>query len=116
MLNTNTRDISQARFDATAATEDHLRYHGAALCDLLDALDGETGFSTFCDLHSAFGRPVPEADAVQAALRDIHNILADQAPSTLDRIGYERKIPASDMTRWHGARVSELLARFHDAE
>lgn len=115
MLNTNTRDISHARFDAAAATEDHLRRHGAALCNLVDALDDEIGFFAFCDLHSAFGRPVPDDDAVEAALGDILRVLADQLPSSLDRVGYVQNLPASDMTRWHGARVSELLARFRHA-
>jgi hypothetical protein len=116
MLNTHTRDTSQARFDATAAAQDHLRRHGAALCNLLDALDGQIGFSAFCDLNSAFGRPVPDFDAVEAALRNIHTVLADQLPSALDSIGHDRNFPASDMTRWHGARVSELLARFRHAD
>jgi len=43
MLNTNSADISQARFDAVAATERHLRRNGASLCDLLDALDDPEG-------------------------------------------------------------------------
>ena len=112
MHTTTALDISQARFDAAAAAEKHLRYNGASLCDLLDALEDKSGFAALCDLHSAFGHPVPDADAVEAALRHIHQVLADQKASTLDRIGHERRLPASDMTRWHGARVSDLLALF----
>lgn len=61
-------------------------------------------------------QPIPDTDAVGAALRDIHRVLADQTASSLDRIGQERGLPASVMILWHGARVSELLARFPHAE
>ena len=116
MLNTTSLDTAEARLGAAYAVEQHLRRHGASLCDLLDALDDPGGFAALCDLHSAFGQPIPDADAVEAALRDIHRVLADQTPSSLDRIGHERGLPASDMTLWHGARVSEFLARFRRAE
>ncbi|GGH36596.1 hypothetical protein SAMN05444007_108290 [Cribrihabitans marinus] len=116
MLNTTTLDIAEARLGAAYAVEQHLRRHGASLCDLLDALDDPAGFAGLCDLHSAFGQPIPDTDAVEAALRDIQRVLADQIPSTLDRIGHERGLPASDMTLWHGARVSDLLARFRHAD
>ncbi|MBU2889916.1 hypothetical protein [Celeribacter halophilus] len=112
MHSTITHDISQARFDATAATERHLHYNGASLCDLLDALDDKSGFETFCDLHGILAQSFPDADAVEAALRHIHQVLARQKPSVLDRIGYERRLPASEMTRWHGARLSDILAMF----
>jgi len=115
MLNTQTLNISQDRFNAAAATEDYLRHHGASLCNLLDALDDENDCSALYDLYGAFGRPIPDADAVEVALRSIHRFLMDQAPSQLDRVGQTRNLPASDMTRWHGARVSELLARFRHA-
>ena len=116
MLNTNTIDTAEARLGASYAVEKHLRRHGASLCDLLDALDDPSGFAALCDLHGAFGQPIPDADAVEAALRDIHRVLAEQIPSSLDRIGHERGLAASDMTLWHGARVSEFLARFRRAE
>ena len=116
MLNTTTLDTAQARLGVAYAVEQHLRRHGASLCDLLDALDDPSGFAALCDLHSAFGQPIPDTDAVEVALRDIRRILADQAPSSLDRIGHERGLPASDMMRWHGARVSDLLARFRHAD
>lgn len=115
MLNTTAIDIDQARFNATTDTQRHLRQHGASLCDLLDALDDPNGFSALCDLHGAFGQSFPDPDAVETALRNIHRVLAEQAPSALDRIGHARNLPVSDMTRWHGARVSELLARFRRA-
>lgn len=116
MLNSTTLDTSQARFDAVAGAEKHLRRHGAALCDLLDALDDKSGFDALCDLHAALSERFPDADAVEQALGDIHRVLSAQAPSALDRIGHERNLPASNMARWHGARVSEVLARFRHAE
>ena len=115
MLNTNMLDISQNRLDAAAATEAHLHHHGAGLCDLLAALDDKSIRSTLCDLYGAFGLPIPDVEAIEAALHGIHLHLMNQAPSKLDHVGYARNLPASDMTRWHGARVGELLARFRNA-
>ncbi|MEQ8257772.1 MULTISPECIES: hypothetical protein [Roseovarius] len=115
-LNTTTIDTAEARLGAAYTVEQHLRREGASLCDLLDALDDPSGFAALCDLHGAFGQPIPDTNAVEAALRDIHRVLADQSPSSLDRIGHERGLPASDITRWHGARVSELLAQFRHAD
>ena len=116
MLNTTALDAAYAHLGAAYAVEQHLRRHGADLCDLLDALDKPGGFAALCDLYGAFGQPSPKADAVEGALRAIQCLLADQTPSSLDRIGHERSLPASDMARWHGARVGELLARFHHAQ
>ncbi|SNT76949.1 hypothetical protein [Paracoccus seriniphilus] len=116
MLNTTNLHAAEARLSAAYAAEQHLRRHGASLCDLLDALDDPSGFAALCDLHGAYGQPIPDTDAVETALRDIQRILAEQTPSSLDRIGHERRLPASDMARWHGARVSELLARFRHAQ
>lgn len=116
MQNSTAIDIDQARYNATADTQSYLRRHGASLCDLLDALDDPAGFSALCDLHTAYSQPFPDPEAVQSALGSIHRILAGLAPSALDRIGHQRNLPASDMTMWHGARVSELLARFHHAK
>lgn len=115
-LNTTTIDTSEARLGAACTVEQHLRRHGASLCDLLDALDDPSGFAALRDLHGVLGQPIPDTYAVEAALRDIHRILAGQTPSSLDRIGQERGLPASDMILWHDARVSELLARFPHAE
>ncbi|SMC76641.1 hypothetical protein [Primorskyibacter flagellatus] len=115
MLNTTTLDTDQARYNAAASTEAYLSRHGASLCDLLDAFDDPSGFEALCGLHVALSAAFPEADAVEAALRDIHGALEGQAPSALDRISRERNMSASDMTRWHGARASELLARFRNA-
>lgn len=116
MLDIKTLDTADTRLGAAYAVEQHLRRHGACLCDLLDALDDSSGFAALCDLYGAFGQPSPKADAVEGALRAIQCVLADQTPSSLDRICHERGLPASDMMLWHGARVSELLARFHHAQ
>lgn len=116
MLNTTTLDTAEARLGAAYVVEQHLRRHGASLCDLLDALDDRNGFSALCELHGAFGQPIPDTDTVESALRDIRRILADQTPSSLDQIGHRRGLPAADMTLWHGARVSDLLARFRHAD
>lgn len=116
MLKTNSLDAAEARLCNAYTVEKHLRRHGASLCDLLDALDDRKGFSALCDLHGAFGQPIPDADAVEVALQGIHGFLANQTPSSLERIGHERGLPASDMMRWHGARVSELLGRFRHAD
>ncbi|GGH41436.1 hypothetical protein SAMN05444007_1199 [Cribrihabitans marinus] len=116
MLNTSNLDAAEARLGAAYAAEKHLHRHGGSLCDLLDALDDPSGFAALCNMHGVFGQPIPDVDAVEAALRDIHRVLADQRPSSLDRTGHERGLPVSDMMQWHGARVSELLARFRHAE
>jgi hypothetical protein len=115
MLKTTAFDIDQARFNATADTQMFLRQHEASLCDLLDALEDPRGFSALYDLKTAFGQPLPDPAAVETALGAIHHALADQAPSSLDRIGHTRNLPASEMTLWLGARVSEMLARFRRA-
>ncbi|MEM5542653.1 hypothetical protein WNY61_07870 [Sulfitobacter sp. AS92] len=115
MLNNSTTNLSQARYDAVAATEQHLRRHGAGLCDLLDALDDPAGFEALLRLHSAFSDRFPDSDAIEDALWDIVRYLADQTPSALDSTGRERNFPAPDMARWHGARVSELFNRFRFA-
>jgi hypothetical protein len=116
MLNSTALNTSQARFDAVAGAEKHLRRHGAALCDLLDALDDKSGFDALCDLHGALSERFPDADAVEQALRDIRRVLSAQAPSALDRISHERNLPASDMARWHEARDSDLIARSRHAQ
>ncbi|WP_322865309.1 hypothetical protein U5922_003335 [Aquicoccus sp. G2-2] len=116
MLHTTPLDTAETRLGAAYAVEQHLHRHGASLCDLLDALGDSSGFATLCDLYGAFGQPSPKADTVEGALRAIQCLLAAQVPSSLDRIGHQRGLPVSDMARWHGARVSELLARFHHAQ
>ncbi|WP_286697796.1 hypothetical protein [Sulfitobacter sp. TMED3] len=114
MLNSSTLETDEARFNTTYLVEQYLRRHGASLCDLLDALEDPSGFAALCDLHTAYGQPIPDVEVVESALRNIHRVLAEQLPSSLDRIGHERRLSAADMTRWHGARVSELLARCRD--
>lgn len=116
MFDTTSLHAAEARLGVAYATEKHLRRHGASLCDLLDALDDPSGFAALCDLHGAYGQPTPDADKVETALWNIHRVLAEQTPSSLDQIGHERCLPASEMTLWHGARVSELLAQFRHAK
>lgn len=111
----NARKISQSLYSAVAATEKHLRRNGAGLCDLLDALDDPAGFEALCRLHSALSHPFPEPESVEDAVHDIVRFLTDQSPSSLDRVGHERSFAASDMARWHGARLSELYGRFRHA-
>lgn len=116
MFNPGHMSLSQARYDAIAATEKYLRRNGRALCDLLDALDDPAGFEAFCRLHSAFSVPFPDADSIEDALHDIVRFLADQSTSSLDRTGRERNFPCCDMARYHGARISELFTRFRHAK
>lgn len=112
MLNTRNQYINQAQYNAVAASENHLRRHGASLCDLLDAITDPAGFEALCRLHSAFSCPFPDPDAIVDALQDIARFLADQSLSDLDCVARERNFPASEMARWHGARVSDLISRF----
>ncbi|TNF13013.1 MAG: hypothetical protein EP320_10570 [Rhodobacteraceae bacterium] len=105
-------DLDQARYDAVAETQDHLRRHGASLCNLLDALDDPAGFEAFCVLHALLAAPFPDADNAKTALRDIRRIVAAQSASALDRIARERNFYAADAARWHGARLNDLLVRF----
>lgn len=116
MLNTTPLDTAETRLGVANAVEQHLRRRGASLCDLLDALDDSSGFATLCDLYGAFRQPIRNADTVEGALRAIQPLLADQTPSSLDRIGHERGQSTSDLMRWYGARVGELRARFHHAQ
>ena len=113
MLNTTALDIDPARSNAVADAQRFLRRHGAGLCDLLDALSDPLGFAALCDLQEACDQPFPDPNAVETALGTIYHALADEAPSSLDKISYARNLSASEMVMWHGARVSEILARFH---
>lgn len=112
MLNTTTLNIDQARCNAAADTQRFLRRHGAGLCDLLDALSDPIGFAALCDLQEACDQPFPNPETVETALGAIYHALAEEAPSSFDRIGYARNLPASEMAMWHGARISEMLVRF----
>lgn len=105
-------DLEQARHDAVADTQKHLRLHGASLCTLLDALDDPAGFEAFCALNAMIAAPFPDADTVKVTLRDIRRVIAAQSMAALDRIARERNIYASEAAHWHGARLSDLLARF----
>lgn len=112
MLNTTETETRQANFEAVSDAKRHLQQHGTSLCELLDAIDDPSGTDPLCDLHMAFEKPFPDAADVGVALRRIERFLACQTPSSLDRLGRERNFYAADAARWHGARVSELAARF----
>ncbi|WP_375691808.1 hypothetical protein [Pseudooceanicola sp. LIPI14-2-Ac024] len=112
MLNC-TANTAETRIDAVVSTEHHLRRHGKSLFNLLDAIDDPVGFEAFCDLHGAFGETMPDPDVIEAALREIRRVLEDQRPSALDRIEQDRRLPVPEMTRWHGARLTDLLSMFH---
>lgn len=112
MLNSNIARSKEALVAAVVETEHHLRRHGQSLINLLETLDDPIGFNAFCDLHGTFGDRVPDADVVETSLREIRKVLADQRPSVLEQIGHERKLPVSEMTLWHGARITDLLGHF----
>lgn len=109
MLNTNDLTLNPNLQTGIRAARNHLREHGSSLCHLLDEFDNPLGIDALCDLHNEFEKPAPQQDVIEAALRDIERILARQTPSSLDRLGHDRNFYAADATRWHGARVSELL-------
>lgn len=110
MLNTTDLILNSNRQSGISATEKHLREHGSSLCHLLEELDDPLGIDALCDLHNEFEKPLPRQDVIGAALRDIERVLAGQTSSSLDRLGRERNFYADEATRWHGARVNELLA------
>lgn len=116
MLNTKAIEQAESRFAAARAVEQHLHCHGAGLCNLLDVINDPSGLAAFYDLHDAINAPLPYTDAIEAALKDICRVLADQPQSSLDQLGVDWCLPVSDMNRWHGARASELLARFSGTE
>ena len=115
MLNTTSIDLEQARYNAAADTQTYLARHGESLCALIHVLDSDRAFESTCDLYATFGQVFHEPDAMEAALRIIHDMLAEQAPSAIDEIARKRGMPVAELTRWHGARISELLSRFRHA-
>ncbi len=116
MLNTFNTEISETRKDAAAETRKHLLQHGASLSKLLDALDELEGIDALTDLHRMVEEALFDIQGIRQKLHIIHDVLAKQTLSKLDRISYKHCLPASDETRWHGARVGELLARFRHAK
>lgn len=114
MLNTTDLALNLAPQIGVSAAGKYLREHGSSLCHLLEELDEPLGIDALCDLHNEFEKPFPRQrqDVIESALRDIEQVLAGQTPSSLDRLGRERNFYASDATRWHGARMSDLLAGF----
>ena len=115
MLSKHNFDPTQAAYDRIADTERHLRRHGAALCDLFGAFDTPLGFNALCDLHGTFGRQRPDALTIKLALQEIKEALARQTSQAADQVARNRDFDASPALRWHGARISELHARFHHA-
>jgi hypothetical protein len=112
MLNTTNDNAIQAAFDRVADTERHLRRHGPALCDLFNAFDTPSGFDALCDLHGIFGYQHPDATEIKSALQEIETALAKQTSQAADTAARNCNFDASAALRWHGARISELLARF----
>ena len=109
-------NIAQAAYDRIADTERHLRRHGPALCNLFDAFDAPSDFDALCDLHSIFGNQFPDANMVKTALREIETFLSKQTTQAADSVARDRDFDASGALRWHGARISELHARFCNAD
>jgi hypothetical protein len=116
MDTTTNENIAQAAYDRIADTERHLRRHGPALCNLFDAFDAPSGFDALCDLHSIFGNQHPDAKMVKIALQEIETFLAKQTSQAADAAARDRGFDASGALRWHGARISELHARFCNAD
>ena len=112
MLNSDIVRSKEALAAAVVETEHHLRRHGQSLINLLDTLDDPISLNAFYDLHGTFGDRVPDAAVVETSLREIRKVLADQRPSVLEQIGHKRKLPVSEMTLWHGARITDLLSHF----
>jgi hypothetical protein len=113
---TTNENIAQAAYDRIADTERHLRHHGPALCNLFDAFDAPSGFDALCDLHGIFGNQHPDAKLIRTALQEIETFLAKQTSQAADAAARDRGFDASGALRWHGARISELHARFCNAD
>lgn len=113
---TTNENIAQAAYDRIADTERHLRRHGPALCNLFDAFDAPSGFDALCDLHGIFGNQQPDAKMIRTALQEIETFLAKQTSQAADAAAQDHGFDASGALRWHGARISELHARFCNAD
>ena len=116
MDTTINENIAQAVYDRIADTERHLRRHGPALSNLFDAFDAPSGFDALCDLHGIFGNQHPDAKMIKTALQEIETFLAKQTSQAADAAARDRNFDASAALRWHGARISELHARFCNAD
>jgi hypothetical protein len=102
----------EAKSGAAYNVERHLRWNGAGLATLLGAFDDQKGFDAFCELVETLSQSNIDADRVETLLRDILFFLSDLRSSEIDHVAYLRRIPAPEMARWHGAKLSELLAGF----
>ena len=85
---------------AVDAVREHLRNEGASLCTLLEALEDHSAIDAFLDLNTEFGKRDPDVPAIQSF-------------EHLDLLARIMNSPTSDAIRWHGAKVSDLVARFH---
>ncbi len=97
---------------AIEAVRKHLHHEGASLCNLLEALDEPCGVDALIDLNMEFGKSHPRAPAIQDALQIIQELLGNQSFEYLELLGRAMNYPTLDATRWHGAKVSDLLAGF----
>ena len=98
--------------NAVDAVREHLHNEGASLCTLLEALEDHSALDAFLDLNIEFGKVDPDAPAIQGALLTIVDRLGSQSFEHLDILARVMNSPTSDATRWHGAKVSDLVARF----
>ena len=98
---------------AVDAVREHLRNEGASLCTLLEALEDHSAIDAFLDLNTEFGKRDPDVPAIQRALLAIADRLGSQSFEHLDLLARIMNSPTSDAIRWHGAKVSDLVARFH---
>jgi hypothetical protein len=114
MQKTSNFDMGHTVTGKVADTEKFLRRNGQGLCDLFHALDAPTGSDALSDLHRIFARPNPEPKTIERELDAMERTLARQAASTVDKAAREWSFDAAAAVRWHGARISELLARFRN--
>lgn len=114
MLNTTptNKDFDQDCCGAIAATREHLRQHGANLCQLLEALDETFGSDAFFSLHEVLSGPFPDHDHVRDTLCDILQILAEQPSSALDRLARDLNFYAAKAVCWNSERLRSLISQF----
>ena len=97
---------------ALEAVRRYLSRDGSSLGFLMDAIDMPSGIDAFIELEAEYRKQDPNPSVIQRELLTIQRLLSDQSPEYLDLLGRAMNYSASDATRWHGARVSELLGRF----
>jgi len=112
MLNYKSNLAAKNNEGATEAVRKHLDSNGSSLCNLLEVLDEPYGVDALFDLHGEFCKPFPDDAKVETALQAIKNLLGSQSEEYLDRLARLLNFHASEATRWHGAKISDLLFRF----